>query len=321
MSASNTVNGKAFEFACLLVIRRQALAAGKEVVLNDAADQFRTAYNALKSLDPKTKERYMLAAKSGVKTIVGLEPRLLSGDSTLYLEIAADSAGANGDVRDVVCVRAHDYDGRWEIGLSCKHNHAALKHPRITEDMDFGTDWIGTRCSTEFFATMRQILQPLGKAGANRVEWSQIEDKFPAYYIPILEAYLNEIKRMCAADPGTPKKLLEYFFGRNDFYKVIMDEGRKTTQVEGFNMSGTLNRNYKQIRPVTSVPRITYPTRLIEAVRKSDTTINLTFDGGWAVSMRLHNKDRIAKPTSLAWDVNLIGLPPKIYVNTRGWGE
>ena len=321
MSASNTVNGKAFEFACLLEIRRQALAAGKEVVLNDHEDQFRTAYNALNSLDDNTRTRYKLAAKSGINTIAGLEPRLLNGDGRLYLAIASDAAGVNGDVRDVVCVRSQDYDGRWEIGLSCKHNHAALKHPRITEEMDFGTDWIGTKCSMEFFSAMRPIIQPLITAGANRVEWTQIQDKFASYYIPILEAYLQEIKRMCAADSETPKKLLEYFFGRNDFYKVIMDEGRKTTQIEGFNMSGTLNRNYKQNRPTAAVARITYPTRLIEAVRKSNTTIVLTFDGGWAVSMRLHNKDKIAKPTSLAWDVNLEGLPPKTYVNIKGWNE
>ena len=63
------------------------------------------------------------------------------------------------------------------------------------------------------------------------------------------------------------------------------------------------------------------PTRLIEATRVSTTTNNLVFDNGWQVSMRLHNKDSVIKPTALAWDVQLIGLPPSVYVNTRSWFE
>lgn len=38
-------------------------------------------------------------------------------------------------------------------------------------------------------------------------------------------------------------------------------------------------------------------------------------------SMRLHNKDKIAKPTSLAWDVKLEGIPPSAYTNTHSWDE
>ncbi len=71
------------------------------------------------------------------------------------------------------------------------------------------------------------------------------------------------------------------------------------------------------------------PTKLLDADFKksekqnsdSKTTIILTFDCGWSVSMRLHNKDEIARPTSLAWDINLVGLPPTTYVNTRSWFE
>ncbi len=33
------------------------------------------------------------------------------------------------------------------------------------------------------------------------------------------------------------------------------------------------------------------------------------------------DKDDVAKPTSLAWDVNLVGLPTSTYVNTHSWDE
>ena len=92
-------------------------------------------------------------------------------------------------------------------------------------------------------------------------------------------------------------------------------------------MHGTLNQSAGKKKAMTRVPVVKMPTRLIDAAFKttssgpSKTTIILTFDGGWAISMRLHNKDDIAKPTSLAWDVKLEGLPPSTYVNTHSWDE
>ena len=53
-----------------------------------------------------------------------LEPRLLydNTDVPIFLKISADAAakGADGDVRDVICLRKGTL---WEIGFSCKHNH------------------------------------------------------------------------------------------------------------------------------------------------------------------------------------------------------
>ena len=63
------------------------------------------------------------------------------------------------------------------------------------------------------------------------------------------------------------------------------------------------------------------PTRLIEASRPRWNTIELVFDEGWAVEMRLHNKDSKIKLGGLAWNIELIGVPPYFFVNTRPWDE
>ena len=90
-----------------------------------------------------------------------------------------------------------------------------------------------------------------------------------------------------------------------------------------FNMSDTLSCPVGKIKPVAHMPKIKLPTRLIEGRFKEDnkTTIQLTFDGGWVVDMRLHNKDKAATHTSLAWDVNLAGLPHGVYQSERPWYE
>ena len=45
---------------------------------------------------------------------------------TLFLQ--PDSKGEEGDVRDLIVVRSNI---QWEIGLSLKHNHFAVKHSRL----------------------------------------------------------------------------------------------------------------------------------------------------------------------------------------------
>lgn len=328
--AGQTQNGKAFEYACLKAIQERLRDAGIAAAI-DSGSPYQKAKGNYDAMDADGRRRYDLAAETAVRMIAGLEPCLLNGDGTIILRIAADVAamGVDGDVRDVLCIRSHMQNGSWEIGLSCKHNHEALRHPRITAGKDFGSDWVGIPCSADFMREISPVIDTLIEKGDRGVLWNTIPDKLELYYVPILRAYKEEIKRMCAAHSDVPARLVSYFFGANDFYKIIMKERASTTTVEGFNMHATLNKACGRIKPLTNIPLTKLPTRLIEADFKkeqgntvdSKTTIILNFDNGWAISMRLHNKDKIARPTSLAWDVTLAGLPPTTYVNTRSWFE
>lgn len=42
---------------------------------------------------------------------------------------------------------------------------------------------------------------------------------------------------------------------------------------------------------------------------------------GWSISMRLHNKDKEVKTTSLAWDVSLKNFPKSIYTEELSWDK
>lgn len=308
--ATNTRNGKAFEYAC--AIATQAVAPDAVIVGNAP---YRTAEGCFCALNPATQQRYREASETAVRMICGLEPMIQYGEGQLRIELATDARGQAHDVRDVLLFRRNN----WQIGFSCKHNHAALKHPRITRDMDFGNDWIGVHCSNDYMAEMRAIIGAMD--GLQGLPWNTLTNKFERFYIPILNAYRDEIERLCTGNEDAPEALIRYFFGTDDFYKVIMHESERTTTVEGFQINGTLGQNCGRRRPINRINRLVMPTRLIEATRVSTTTNNLVFDNGWQVSMRLHNKDSVIKPTALAWDVQLIGLPPSVYVNTRSWFE
>ena len=306
--AGNTRNGKAFEFACAVAVQE---AVADSVM--DVSAPFRTAQDCFNELDCDRQDNYMRAAQTGIRMIGGLEPTMAYGVGQLHIAIAADSRGQEGDVRDVLLLRQWD----WQIGLSCKHNHDAVKHPRITADRDFGRDWIGVPCSNEFMQAITPVTQSLVD---RRNDLWRDEPNKEAYYVPILDAYGAELVRLCAID-GVPAALMQYFFGRQDFFKIIMHEREHSTTVEAFQLNGTLNRPCGRRRPTGRITALRLPTRLIEVARESWTTNILTFDNGWSISMRLHNKDSRMKPTSLAWDVKLQGLPPSVYVNTRTWDE
>ena len=95
-------------------------------------------YIYLKALE---QENYRKGAEAAVKIIDRLEPRLFSGEGTLRIGLQTDSAGIGGDVRDVLCLRGKD----WQIGLSCKHNHEAVKHSRLSDTIDAVR--VGRRCA------------------------------------------------------------------------------------------------------------------------------------------------------------------------------
>lgn len=317
MVSNNTVNGKAFEYACLNNLYKRMQTYRRKVSIIDSP-AFKTANAAYNSLPPDAQNRYDKGANTGIEMLVAMEPRLVFGDDNFELSIAADNLakGPKGDVRDVCCFGNH-----WQFGISCKHNHDALKHPRITAGKDFGSDWMEVPCSKEFIDEVSPVIDQLIVYGDQGTQWNTIPNKQNDYYVPILNAYMAEFDRMCQRYGDIPTRLMSYFFGYFDFYKVIMHEAEATTTVEAFNMKGTLNQPYNGMRPVTRIPVTKMPTRLYDARFKdgSGTTIVLTFDAGWSITMRLHNKDRIAKPTSLAWDVKLEGLPSTSYHNTQSW--
>lgn len=315
--ATQTEKGKAFEYACLTVFENKLKEINEDrLVLIEENAPYKTAKSFYEELCDEEQKLNLAAAKTAVNLILPLEPKLEYGNEILILSLNADNAGETGDVRDLLCLKTAE---SWEIGFSCKHNHEALKHPRLTKDADFGTTWIGKPCSDNFKSKIAAIRTQLPEEKTRAKLWKNIDNKFDNYYVPILEAFKEEIERLCSEDPDTCAELLKYFFGCKDFYKIISLEKDKQTKIEGFNMYGTMNKHEGPHKPITKVRQLKLPTRLlnIDIVRK--TTLLVAFDKGWTISMRLHNKDEKATITSLAWDVKLAGMPPELYQQQSPW--
>jgi hypothetical protein len=312
-----TRNGKAFEYACLQSLDN-ALSDTQEVVVeqNSALEVAQEKYN---SSSPELRNSMDLGADAATRVILRLEPQLTYSQNNvpLYLSIQEDARGIQGDVRDVLCIRGLN---RWEIGLSCKHNHTAVKHSRLSRTIDFGDSWFGIPCSQHYFNEINPLFDELEELREQGEIWRNLEDKEERFYVPLLEAFMRELERLYHENSEVPELLLHYLLGRNDFYKVITNERRRVTQVMAFNIYGTLNRNAGRARPIVNIPQLTMPTRFFNISFKqySRNTIEVTCDNGWTVSMRIHNASSRVEP-SLKFDVRLIGVPPTLHSHYEAW--
>lgn len=316
--ASQTTNGKALEYAFLSSLYENLRRETDVIVISSA--QLETARGAYLSFNENDQYDMDRAADAGVNVIYRLEPKLYAEPGNLQLTIQEDAQGQRGDVRDVLAIRS---DQDWEIGLSCKRNHHALKHSRLSNTIDIGEAWFGFQSTAAYFNEIRPIFDELADMQAQGTRWSQVDesDKIERYYIPIMEAFIGELRRLDHLYPGEiPRRLLSYLIGREDFYKVIANTRSQLTEIQGFNLYGTLNQSAGRTRPLLRMPRPVLPNRIYDVHFKdgSNNTVLIVCDQGWTISARIHNaSSRVEK--SLKLDVKLVGNPPAIFNHTEPW--
>lgn len=314
--ATQTITGKAFEYALLKAFFDRLV--DKTVVQIVESEPYNTAYQCFHSIEERDQTSDMLAASFAVNLLIDLEPRLyksMEQEDVLQLELLPDKAGEDGDVRDVLAIRSAQ---NWEIGVSAKHNHRAVKHPRLSATIDFGEKWLGKPCSCTYMDEMKRIFEPLAKRqkeSNRRALWTELGDYQTNIYVPVLNAFIEEIKRLTRRYPGEiATSLAKYLIGREDFYKVIKQKDK--VEVQAYNLHGTLNQSADTIKPKTKISQLKLPKRILDISFEEgkQTTILVTMDEGWQMSFRIHNASSRIEP-SLKFDINLISSPHTLFVN------
>jgi hypothetical protein len=312
-----TVYGKAFEYSCAFQLYEDLRKnQNVEIVRNNSFEIAKSSFERMTSEQQGLLDK---ASKAAVNTLKRLEPRLENDDSTepLVIGIQEDAKGQSGDVRDVLFIRKSK---DWEIGISVKHNHSAVKHSRLSDSIDFGEKWLGFNCSENYFNNIKPLFDELRLLKEKNVDWKDLDRKAERFYIPLLQAFIDEIKRIDTENPNeVPKRLLEYLLGRYDFYKVISLENRKTTQILAFSLHGTLNQSAGNVKPLIKLPISKMPNRIYDIYFKpeSDNTVLLALNEGWELSFRIHSASSKVEP-SLKFDITLIGQP-NLYSHFETW--
>lgn len=321
--ASQVTNGKAFEYALLAQFEEKL--SNFTVIQVREDESFQAARKCFQTLPEKKQNHLFLTSSFAVNFLMDLEPRLknaLDNQDILLLALNSDNKGKSGDVRDVLTIRAAQ---KWEIGISAKHNHKALKHPRLSATLDFGKEWLDMPCSPTYFNDIRPIFIDLAskrKTSTATAKWADyFSDVHTSIYLPILTAFKEELERLYQSNPQqVAQHLLEYLVGKEDFYKVISND--KTVEIQAYNIHGTLstpfqvtNKKANRITTNYKIPRLKLPSQILDIQQQKNTTLMVFMDNGWQMSFRLHTASSRIEP-SLKFDVQLVSSPSTLFTNT-----
>ncbi|GAA9007311.1 hypothetical protein Taiwan19_14030 [Helicobacter pylori] len=317
MSDKNNNQGRAYEYAWCLALE-QKLSVFKKVIV-DKQNGFNAANRAYESLEKSLQERYLESAKQGVLLLLDCEPLLRevigSSQNEITLSLQKDKLGEIGDIRDILI-----YFDRFCIGLSIKHNHDAVKHSRLSKDLDFGEKWLGVGVSQNYKDTIKPLFEKLENAKKEGMLWRDFPNKEQEIYAPLLQAFKKEVLRIDGNKKNkVPQKMVEYLLGKYDFYKAILLEREQKTKLEAYHFNNTLNRSVKN-KPKRIIPLSKLPTRMIyfDFKPKSFNTLELVLDEGWSFSLRIHNASSRVEP-SLKFDIKLLSIPVSVAVFIVGF--
>ena len=316
MSNKSNNQGRAYEYIFLNSLF-EVISKIREVSIekNSSLMASKQAWETLSSQD---KEIYKISALTGVSIILDLEPLIIEkNNDVLNLKIQSDDEGKKGDVRDIVIMRG-SID--WEIGLSLKHNHFAVKHSRLSKKLDFGEKWYGIPCSEEYWKKVKPIFDFLEEEKEKKTLWKEIVNKNEDVYFPLLEAFKIEILDQNRKNIKLLENMLKYLLGKFDFYKVISIDNKKVTRVQSYNLYGTLNQDGVHEKRKIEIPIIILPTRIVSLDFKPNslTTLELYLNNGWQFTFRIHNAEKEVKP-SLKFDIQIVGMPTSIISIDSKW--
>ncbi|GAA8056076.1 hypothetical protein Neuguinea12_10610 [Helicobacter pylori] len=317
LSDKNNNQGRAYEYAWCLALE-QKLSVFKKVIV-DKQNGFNACYRAYESLEKSLQERYLESAKQGVLLLLDCEPLLSevigSSQNEITLSLQKDKLGEMGDIRDILI-----YFDRFCIGLSIKHNHDAVKHSRLSKDLDFGEKWLGVRVSQNYKDTIKPLFERLENAKKEGMLWRDFPNKEQEIYAPLLQAFKKEVLRIDEnKNNKVPQKMVEYLLGKYDFYKAILLEREQKTKLEAYHFNNTLNRSVKN-KPKRIIPLSKLPTRMVyfDFKPKSFNTLELFLNEGWSFSLRIHNASSRVEP-SLKFDIKLLSKPESVAVFIVGF--
>lgn len=290
--ASQVQNGYAFEFAIATAFD-EALGCG--IVRNSALEGAEKSHD---SIGWQLQTKFKKSATNIADFLIRNDNRL---ETARDISLQASNTGRKGDVRDIVidC-------GTEEVGISAKHRHYAIKHPRLSNTIDFGEQWGKHPVSEGYWHSIKPIFDDLSERAGKKQAFKQIRNKDKTVYLPVLVAFEDELKRLCD-DHGKQfiANFFQYLIGRNDFYKVICD--RNESVIQSININGTLKWGAK----------LSIPNRIesIERKRNNFTTLIVTFEGGWQISFRIHSASTRVE-SSLKFDIKFIGMSSKVGITT-----
>ena len=299
MSNQSNKTGRAYEYACLISLFNAIDKIRQVKIIENSS--FTAALKSWELLTIEEQEQYLISANAIINTIFEFEPLIQekNNNDILELQLQQDNKGETADVRDILIIRSSI---GWEIGLSVKHNHFAAKHSRLSKNIDFGKKWLNIPVSQNYKHEIQPIFNYLEQEKQNGTNWRDLTDKEDKIYYPLMSAFKNELNYIYQQYGNiVARKMVEYFLGKYDFYKIISVDNKQKTQLQVFNLHQQLGKN--RVQKLKSIP---LPTEILylDFQKNKKNTLLLCLDEGWQFSLRIHNAKTAVEP-SLKFDIQI----------------
>lgn len=227
------------------------------------------------------KESYRASAN---KIYDWLLPRLqtLFGSNIILLDRLPDLAGVQGDVTDIRFSANQSV-----VNISLKHNHNALKHPRLTRV----PNWINASSqNTQIYKNTyddiwKRIIIDAERHVPGIKLFNELNNISKDYINQNIYHPLCELVRifLTTAITGSSQvnDMFKFLVGNNDFIKII---------------------DYPNEIIVSDFAGIPAPTS-VEITHPQDSYLKMKFDNGWILSLRLHTASSRLHTKSIKFDV------------------
>ncbi|MDE6250765.1 MAG: HaeIII family restriction endonuclease [Alphaproteobacteria bacterium] len=315
------IQGKAYEYACLMAIDNAV--SGVRSVSIAMNPSYYVAKGCFDQISDKDKRIMNASATAAIDAILKMEPRITEvADDDLSILLQPDNVAQAGDVRDIVIARPGI---KWEIGISVKHNHNALKHSRLSSGIDFGKSWFNLQCSPEYFNEIKPVFDSLDALKKKGTVWANVPNKMDTVYVPVLNAFMNELRKLFAENNDiVTHGVIKYLLGSNgnDYYKLIHDDKKQKTIIIPFNLHNGLNKPSSALAPEIKIPEFKLSPQIVsvEYKPKSKTTVVMDMDDDWAISFRIHSASTKVE-ASLKFDIRLSKQPDDLFEYVVNWCE
>ncbi len=311
MNADRQMDLNAFRFSLTAALESRLSAYGSIIFEEKNSDYYKQQYAYLKV--PVWNENEYKDCASVVSDILArFEPAFLDGQSKSYHfyhnNVRKGKRPFDGRSTFVV-----DDSGK-SLGFSCGREPSAQERPALfcksdckLQLLDIGESWfhtgsMGIKYIDSLNSVGNYIAMQKGKKWSDLFQTS--EEKFEVLYSPILEALKSEIEDQCSRHKEAVPNILRHFFGQEDYYLIALQPDIKKVKVSAYSVNGKLylGKDYSDELVPEELIDISYKERVNSV---SSTTLQLTFDKGWIMNMRLRTTD------------NVVGVGPRIEIDFK----
>lgn len=308
-------NGNAFEYACVIAAEQVFQKYQRCHIITDAhLNQTKNDYDALL---PEQREILLRGAIHGMQTISLYEANLVSAsDEPLIIRLNNSKSGQAGDVRDLLFQKPNQ---QWQVGISSKHNHDAIKHSRLSRTIDFGKKWMAISTPEEYFSNLATTWTSLDSMKRSGMLWSEVPGK-EEIYEKVLVEFCSALEKIAADRTryDVAQNFLEYLIGRHDFYKLMVNVDESNTSVQVFNLHNTLHRHDLNGISAKRTSQFPVPREFIRIRLASYNRVEVLLDKNWSVGMRIHSASSRVE-NSLKFDIRLDGIPASLHNILTPW--